>query len=169
MRFPLDGLSFDQLLWLVPIFFMLHNMEEAPFMERWSKRLPSKIHPIVSTRQFVAAVTFLTLVGFLATYVSVEYLKNSLGYLIVLGIQAIVFFNAFIPHIGATIRFRMYSPGVVTGLLITFPFSLYLFQRALAEHIISWKQIWILLAIAPFAMVFFAFVALQIGKTLDGK
>ncbi|MCC6568972.1 MAG: HXXEE domain-containing protein [Anaerolineales bacterium] len=169
MRFPLDSLSFDQLLWLVPIFFMLHNMEEAPFMEAWTKRLPLKIHPQISTRQFVIAVTFLTLGGFLVTYMGVEYLQNLIGYLIVLGIQTIMFFNAFIPHIGSTIRFRMYSPGVVTATLITIPFSLYLFQRAIAEHIITWKQIWILLAIAPFAMIFFAFISLQIGKTLDGK
>lgn len=169
MRFPLDGLSFDQLLWLVPIFFMLHNIEEAPFMEAWTKRLPLRTHPQVSTRQFVIAVTFLTLGGFLATYFGVEYLQNSTGYLIVLGIQAVLFFNAFIPHIGSTIRFRMYSPGVVTATLINIPFSLYLFQPALAEHIVAWKQIWILLAIAPFAMVFFAFLALLIGKASDRK
>lgn len=138
-------------------------------MEGWSKRLPLKIHPNVSTRQFVIAVTFLTLGGFLVTYLGVEYLQNSMGHLIVLGIQATLFFNAFIPHIGSTIRFRMYSPGVITATLINVPFSLYLFQRGLAEHTIEWKQIWILLAIAPFAMVFFAFLALQIGKALDRK
>lgn len=169
MKFPLDAFSFDQLLWLVPIFFMLHNIEEAPFMEGWSKRLPLKIHPRVYTRQFVIAVTFLTLGGFLITYFGVEYLQNSTGHLIVLGIQAIMFFNAFISHIGSTIRFRMYSPGVITATLITIPFSFYLFQRALVEYIISWKQIWILLAIAPFAMVFFAFISLQVGKALDRK
>lgn len=138
-------------------------------MEGWSKRLPLKIHLNVSTRQFVIAVTFLTLGGFLVTYLGVEYLQNSMGHLIVLGIQATLFFNAFIPHIGSTIRFRMYSPGVITATLINVPFSLYLFQRGLAEHTIEWKQIWILLAIAPFAMVFFAFLALQIGKALDRK
>ena len=163
----LNSLSFECLLWLVPIFFTLHNMEEAPFMESWSKRLPLKIHPTVSTRQFVIAVTFLTLAGFLLTYFGVEYLANQTGYLIVLGIQTILLFNAFVPHIASTIRFRMYSPGVVTALLITLPFSFYLFRRALTENLLSWSQLWILLGIAPFAMVIFALTSLQIGKTLS--
>jgi hypothetical protein len=126
-----------------------------------------KIHPNVTTHQFVIAVTFLTLGVFLATYFGVEYLHNSTGYLLVMGIQAILFFNAFIPHIGSTIRFRMYSPGVVTATLITLPFSFYLFHRALIENMITWKQLWTLLAIAPIAMVFFAYVSLRIGKALD--
>ena len=163
----LDSLSFERLLWLVPIFFTLHNLEEAPFMESWSKRLPLKIHPTVSTRQFAIAVTFLTLAGFLVTYFGVEYLANQTGYLMVLGIQAILLFNAFIPHIATTIRFRMYSPGVITAILITIPFSYYLFRRALSEDIFKWDQFWMLLAVAPFAMVIFAFISLQIGKALD--
>lgn len=164
----LDSLSFDRLLWLVPIFFTLHNLEEAPFMADWTRRLPLKIHPIVSTRQFVIAVTFLTLAGFLLTYFGVEYLQNPTGYLVVLGIQMILLFNAFIPHIASTIRFRMYSPGIITASLITLPFSLYLFGRALNENILSWNEIWILLGIAPFAMVIFALLSLQFGKVLGG-
>jgi len=167
MRFPLDTVPIDRLLWLVPIFFMLHNMEEAPFMEQWSKRLPMKLPISYSTRQFVIAVTLITLSGFLFTYYGVEHLHNSIGYLLVLQFQIVLLLNAFIPHIGATIRFRMYSPGVVTATLITIPFSLYLFHRALTENILTWNQIWILLGIAPFAMVFFTLAFLQIGKALD--
>jgi len=163
----LNSLSFDRLLWLVPIFFMLHNMEEAPFMESWSRRLPLKIHSGVSTRQFVIAVTFLTLSGFLATYFGVEYLHNSTGYLMVMGIQTVLLFNAFVPHITSPVRFRMFSPGVVTAIVITLPFSFYLFRRALNENLLSWNQFWILLGIAPFAMVIFALISLQIGKALD--
>lgn len=163
----LNSLSFAQILWLVPIFFTLHNLEEVPFMENWSKRLPLKIHPNVTTRQFAIAVTFLTLAGFLATYIALQYLHNATGYLVVLGIQTILLFNAFIPHIASTIRFRMYSPGVITAIVLTLPFSWYLFQRAFAEHIVTWSQFWILLAIAPFAMVAFALASLQLGKVLS--
>jgi hypothetical protein len=85
----------------------------------------------------------------------------------VLGIQAILLFNAFVPHLATTIRFRMYSPGVVTAILITLPFSIYLFRRALHENMLTWNQFWILLGIAPFAMVIFALISLQIGKALD--
>jgi hypothetical protein len=163
----LNTLSFDQLLWFVPIFFALHNLEEAPFMESWSRRLPMKLPLTITTRQFVIAVTVLTLGGFVITYIGVEYVANNTGYLIVLGIQAILLFNAFVPHIATTIRFRMYSPGVITASLITLPFSFYLFRRAFDENILSWTQFWVMLGLAPFALVGLALLSLQIGKVFD--
>lgn len=160
----LDTISFDRLLWLVPMFFALHNLEEAPFMESWSKRLPLKIHPNVTTRQFSIAVTFLTITGFLITYLEINYWHPSTGYLLILGIQAILLCNAFLPHILSTVAFRMYSPGVITAVLLTLPFSYYLFHRAINENVLSWNQFWILVAIAPFATVTFAFASLQVGE-----
>ena len=163
----LNNIPFRILLWLVPAFFMLHNMEEIPSMEGWSRRLPLKIHPTVSTQQFVVAVTFLTLAGFLLTYASLAWLPTSIGYLIILGMQAVILVNAFIPHFVTTIRFRLYSPGVMTAMLITLPFSIYLFQRAFAEQVLSRVQFWLLLGIAPFAMVALAYLSLQVGKLPD--
>ena len=160
----LDSIPFGRLLWFVPFFFMLHNMEEAPFMENWSKRLPLKVHPIVSTKQFVIAVTFLTLTGFILTFLGVEIWKQPDGYLLVLGIQMVLAFNAFVPHIFTTIRFRLYSPGVVSALAITLPFSFYLFRRALTEDLLTWNQFWILLGLAPFVMVISALLSLKIGQ-----
>ena len=136
-------------------------------MESWSKRLPLKVHPFVTTRQFVIAVSVLTAAGFLLTYISLGYLERAIGYLLILELQAILLFNAFIPHIGSTIRFRMYSPGVISAVIITLPFSFYLFRRAFAEHILTSDQFWTLLGIAPIAMVMFAYLGLQIGKAFD--
>lgn len=163
---PLDTFSFTQLLWLVPVFFALHNMEEAPFMANWSKKLPVKIHPVVSTKQFVAAVTILTLIGFLLTYLGITQIPQPIGYLVVLEIQAALAFNAVVPHLLSTLRFRMYSPGIVTALLINLPFSFYLFQRALMERSMNWPQFWVLLALTPLVTVFAALTSLQIGKWL---
>lgn len=163
---PLDSFSFTQLLWFVPIFFALHNIEEAPFMADWTKKLPVKIHPVVSRRQFIAAVALLTLVGFLLTFLGITKIPQPIGYLIVLEIQMSMAFNAIIPHLLSTLRFRMYSPGIVTAVLINLPFSFYLFQRALAEGSIVWAQFWVLLVLAPLVTVLAAAVSLQAGKWL---
>jgi hypothetical protein len=165
----LNSIPFDRLLWLVPIFLTIHNLEEAPLMESWAKRLPVKLPLTITTRQFVIAVTFITLAGFVLTYIGVEYLANQTGYLLVLGMQVILAFNAFVPHITTTIRFRMYSPGVITAVLIMLPFSFYLFPRAFEEGILNWTQFWILLGMAPFATALIAFLSLQIGKMFDRK
>jgi hypothetical protein len=163
----LNSIPFDRLLWLVPIFLTIHNLEEVPFMETWYKRLPMQLPLTITTRQFAIAVTFITIAGFMITYLGVEYLANQTGYLLVLGIQAILMFNAFVPHIATTIRFRMYSPGVITAVLIMLPFSFYLFRRAFEENFLTWKQLWFMLGIAPFAVAILAFTSLQIGKALD--
>lgn len=165
----LNSIPFDRLLWLVPILLAVHNIEEAPFMENWYKRVPMKFPLKITTRQFVIAVTFITLAGFVVTYLGLEYLAKQTGHLLVLGMQAILFFNAFIPHIATTIRFRMYSPGVITSILIVLPFSFYLFRRAFEEDLLSWNQFWIMLGIAPFAVAVTAFLSLQIGKAFDKR
>lgn len=162
----LDGIPFRALLWLVPVFFTLHNLEEAPFMAKWSKRLLVKFHSSLTTPQFVVAVTFLTLVSYILTYASLAWFPAFPGYLIILGMQIILFVNAFVPHLATTIRFRLYSPGVVTAVLITIPFSVYLFQRAFAEGILNWGQFWLLLGIAPFAMILLIVMSIRIGKAL---
>lgn len=136
-------------------------------MESWSRRLPIKLPFAITTRQFGIAVTFLTIVGFLVTFIALNYLTDQTAYLIILGILAIMLFNAFIPHIATTIRFRMYSPGLITAVLLILPFSLYLFRRAFHEKILSPNQFWIMLMIAPFAVVILAFLSLQIGKAFD--
>jgi len=74
-------------------------------------------------------------------------------------------FNAFVPHLFPTIRFRLYSPGVVSALLITLPFSFYLFRRALTEGLLTWNQFWRLLGFAPFIMIISALLSLKIGKS----
>lgn len=165
----LDGLSFIQLLWGVPVLLAIHNLEEAPFMEKWSKELPLPIHPIVSTRQFVAAVTLLTIAGFAATYFGITTANKSIGTSIILGVQMIMLVNAIAPHLVTTLRFRKYSPGIVTALLLNIPFSIYLFQRAMWEGYLSWPLFWTLLVIAPFAMIFFAYTSLQAGKLITTK
>ena len=163
----LNAIPFDRLLWLVPIFLTIHNLEEAPFMEGWYKRLPMKIPVTITTRQFAVAVTIITIAGFILTYFGVEYVANQTGYLLVLGMQAILAFNAFVPHIASTIRFRMYSPGVITATLIMLPFSFYLFRRAFEESVLNWSQFWIMLGLSPLAVAIIAFLSLQIGKAFE--
>ncbi len=163
---PLDNFSFIQLLWGVPSLLAIHNLEEAPFMEKWSKELPLPIHPIVSTKQFVAAVSLLTIAGFAITYFGITTSNQPVGISIILGVQMVMLVNVFMPHLATAIRFRKYSPGIITGLLLNLPFSIYLFQRAMQEGFMAWQLVWILLAIAPFASITLITISLQIGKWL---
>ena len=160
----LDEISFARLLWGIPILLAIHNFEEAPFMEKWSKELPLPIHLALSTRQFVWAVTLLTVAGFAITYFGINTTKQPIGVWAVLEIQMIMLVNAIAPHLVVSLRFQKYNPGVVTALFLNIPFSVYLFQRAMQVGLMSWGIFWVLLSIAPFATVTIILVSLQFGK-----
>ena len=133
-------------------------------MEKWSRELPLPIHPAVSTRQFVWAVTLLTVAGFAITYFGINTTKQPIGVWAVLEIQMIMLVNAIAPHLVVSLRFQKYNPGVVTALFLNIPFSVYLFQRAMQVGLMSWGIFWVLLSIAPFATVTIILVSLQFGK-----
>ena len=159
-------MTFTQLLWLVPILFAIHNFEEAPFMASWIQKLPnSPIKPVTSP-QFTIAVTLLTILGFVITFLGANSTPGSVGFLLILEIQAIMLVNAVVPHITATIRFRMYSPGVITAVFLNIPFSITLFYRATNEGFLTTNQLILLFVIAPFAMIALAGLSLKLGETI---
>ncbi|HEX2905600.1 MAG TPA: HXXEE domain-containing protein [Phototrophicaceae bacterium] len=160
----LDQLSFTHLLWFVPLLFALHNVEEAFGMERWSRAIHSP-RP-VTTPQFTVAVTLLTAIAFLLTGVAVTQPPNSWSVYAVIAIQVVNLVNTFVPHLAATLRFRRYSPGVITGSLLYLPFSLYLLQRAFQEHYLDTSGLLILLALSPVIMVVAIFTSLSLGNIL---
>ncbi len=162
----LDGLTFAQLLWLVPALFALHNLEEVPGMAAWSRKTDARLQPAVSTPQFVIAVTFLTGVALLAALAGAHGPRQSWGVYVILLIQAIQWVNAFVPHVVATIRHRLYSPGLVTAVCVNIPFSFYLFYRALAEGYISAEGLVALLVVAPFVMTAMAWLSLRLGDVV---
>jgi hypothetical protein len=164
-----DSLSFQQLVWLTPFFFALHNLEEAPGMARWSRQIPLRIHPLVTTRQFAIAVALLTGLCFVVAFVVTANPQNRLGVHIMLGFQTAMLLNAFIPHLAATIWFRMYAPGVVTGILLNVPFGIYLIQRAFAENQVESNAFVIAVIIASLTMIALAALSLEIGKWVETK
>lgn len=163
----LDTLPFDTLLWLVPLFFMFHNLEEAILMGKWMERLPVKIRMIESKRQFIIAIVILTLISFLLTYFSLKNMAKHTGHMLIFSMLTTMAFNVFFPHLLLTVRFRTYNPGLVTGLFLILPFSIYIFQRALNENLIVQNEFWFLLALAPLIMIAAIFSSLKLGKLLS--
>ena len=84
-----------------------------------------------------------------------------------MAIQAILFVNAFVPHIVMTVKMKLYSPGLITAVLINIPFTIYLFTRAFNEHRITPGLMVMLFLAAPFAMAALAWTAILFGKKVD--
>ena len=84
-----------------------------------------------------------------------------------MAIQAILFVNAFVPHIVMTVKMKLYSPGLVTAVFINIPFTIYLFTRAINEHKITQGLIIMLFLAAPFAMAALAWASLWLSEKVD--
>jgi hypothetical protein len=160
----LNAIPFDTLLWFVPFLLMLHNMEEAPSMDKWAERLPVKIKLIESKRQFVIAVIILTLIGFFLTYFGLQGMAEHGGHILILSMLITMTLNVFFPHLLLAIRFRMYNPGLVTALVLILPYSIYMFQRALNENLLVRNEFWLLLGISPLIMLAAIFISLKLGQ-----
>lgn len=103
------------------IAFTLHNLEEAFFLPAWSKS--SRFQKTVEPKVFRFAVTVITL---LAYSIGVLYLLwPSIIYFQYLqaGLIGAMLLNVIVPHVVATIAERKYAPGIVTGLILIFPFG----------------------------------------------
>ena len=59
-------------VWIFPIAFAVHNLEEAIWLPAWSRR-PGSLQPHVTDFEFRFAVSVLTLVGFIVTWLSVRH------------------------------------------------------------------------------------------------
>lgn len=164
----LDAWTAPQLFWLVPLLFALHNAEEAPRMAAWSHNVNARFMPPVSTFQFTVAVALLTLLVLLLTLGAVRGLPARLGVPLMTGIQAIIFVNA-LTHVGGTVRYRRYSPGLFTAMMVNVPFSLYFFYRMLATPHLSGSGLFIALVLAPLLMIALARSALQAGAVVDRR
>jgi hypothetical protein len=154
------------ILWLVPILLTVHNVEEALFIGRWLENTKLPIRLPIRAPQFVAATILLTIGGFIVTVFAVTESQRGFWFYAVAAIQAIMFTNAFLPHIVAALWFRKYQPGVVTAILFNIPFSLYFFQRVISSESFFRSGLLLLVLVAPIATVVIAGSALLLGNVV---
>ena len=138
------------LLWLIPIFFTLHNLEEALTVPRYGNallaKLPvsiQKIEPVGNAVQYLIALVLVTVPPYLFALAYRYAHKKRLPFYLLLGLQMVVFINVF-SHVGMAVLLRGYAPGLITALLVNLPFSIYLFRRALREGWLTRKNLAVL-------------------------
>lgn len=143
------NISLATLVWLFPITFLLHDFEEIIFVESWFKKNYLRLEPRIPKRmktvfrdlskttaaRFSIPVFMQFIVYIIASYLAVE--KDF--YHLFLGLNILLFLHVF-SHVGQTIFFGAYALGVGTSLLVTLPYSIYLFYRLLNENIISYTD-----------------------------
>ncbi|WP_375102744.1 HXXEE domain-containing protein [Paenibacillus sp. RS8] len=134
------------LLWLLPILFMFHDFEEILVIEAWSSKYGTRVEAAIppfmrtmytsmmhmTTRNFALDVLFVYILIVAVTCIAVFFSY----YLLYLAVLAVFFFHVF-THLGQTIYLKMYTPGVVTAVLVVLPYSLYAYYRLLDDGVVS--------------------------------
>ncbi|GIO54815.1 HXXEE domain-containing protein [Paenibacillus cineris] len=135
-----EAVSINSLIWLFLAAFMIHDFEEIITVEGWMRRNYDQVSRIVPDRagrilkdfsnitgsQFAVAVFFEFILFIPFTYLAAEHRWM----LLFTGFNTIMLIHVF-THVGQSIYLRRYTPGVVTAVLVTLPYSMYLFYRLL--------------------------------------
>ncbi|MDP1677508.1 MAG: HXXEE domain-containing protein [Bacteroidota bacterium] len=139
-----DKNDFQKLLWSIPIILFIHNLEEALTMPQWMlthfpmlrTTIPFFEHLQFSVTQLYASLFLVTLIPFLVTFFCLRGERTTEKISILLVLQAIIFWNALVPHISGLFVLEMYNPGTITAVLLNVPFSIYLYRRVKQEELI---------------------------------
>jgi hypothetical protein len=167
MGLPADGL----VLWLLPVSWFVHDLEEIATIEGWSRRWEhtgwDDISPVQrrlvglltsGRRRFTIAVVIVGCVIVGATVVGVSD-PNGTGMVFYTTILGGYFLHAFV-HLGQSLVFRGYTPGLVTAVLLVISTSLYVYWRLLVTHLVDVGT-----AIATGVLGIVVFVPVVVGAT----
>jgi hypothetical protein len=124
------------ILWFVPIAYIIHIIEETPRFVPWAKRYLSA--PSTFGQFVIGNVIFMVYVlisVFLATFYPREWT-------LVLGLSTAAWiFSNFLLHAFLTLYTGEYSPGVVTASALYAPLTVYIYANFLGSGIVSTADI----------------------------
>ncbi|MBE0643944.1 MAG: HXXEE domain-containing protein [Bacteroidetes bacterium] len=142
--------SIPWFFWLFPIAFTIHNLEEAIWLPAFSKTA-GKFQKPVGSFEFIFALIVLTLGALAITVLFFEQGKQSIPCYLFFAFNFGMLINVFFPHVGVTIALRRYCPGLMTGLLLLLPVTLYDLQYGYKNGYFDTGTFW--LVTLPFAAI----------------
>jgi hypothetical protein len=137
----LSSISFRNLIWLIPIIMLFHELEEWNIL-KWYKEnyidLPSSTNR--SVRVWLIGIS---LVGFVLTLIGYLIPNNGASAFLICLLIAFTLQNG-LQHLYWLFYFKKYAPGVVFSVLFGIPAGFYICFRILMEKMLP---IWILIVI----------------------
>lgn len=167
-----ERIPLKRLLWLLPLAFILHDLEEVFTMAPWLAAnrglLPSLVAgrmPALTSFQVAGAVAFEFLLCVLAAYTGVRALREGRAGRLYVIITAVLFGNVF-THLGQAVIFGGYTPGVWTAPTIALPYTAYALYRLFRAGLLNWRLLGRQTLIGAAIAVPGVLTALQIGRWL---
>ncbi|PGZ46080.1 HXXEE domain-containing protein [Bacillus anthracis] len=144
------------MLWMIPLLFLIHNLEESFHMPQYLANQFSIT--FITSQQFFIAISVLTLFVLLIVFLYQLNFLPSIYWIIF--IQGAIFFNS-VQHIILFFIYRSYNPGVISAVFIVI-FSIFFF--ASQKHLIQKKQFVITLAFSLFSYPIIIWITLLLAN-----
>lgn len=151
-------------IWLLPLIFIFHDLEEIITIEssmtankgnypntNFVKRTLRMREKLGSTaaQLAVSATWILLFISFIAL-VTAHFSANGGGFLLFTAILNLFILQAFM-HIVQTIKFRSYTPGILTSLFLLIPYCLLTYYLLALDGQMGWHLI---MTSLPVSMIF---------------
>lgn len=137
-----NSFSFRQAVWLFPVAFSLHVTEEVCCFTAWAQKYAS---PEFTFNDYLKIHFAGVVLAVLAALILWLYANKILVFLFFAFMFApAVFWNVFF-HVGATVYFGTYCPGLITALIIYLPLFAFISRKALNDRLLtSWTAMIVL-------------------------
>ena len=147
------------ILWLVPIAYCIHMVEETPRFVPWAKRYLSA--PSTFPQFVLGNVIFMV---YVLAFVSLVVFYPS-EWTFILGLSTVAWiFSNFLIHASLTLYTGEYSPGVVTASAIYAPLAVYIYATFIQSGILSQLDIVLSIVIGFAVMYVPTFIQVWRGK-----
>ncbi|MFX0071940.1 MAG: HXXEE domain-containing protein, partial [Candidatus Hermodarchaeota archaeon] len=150
-----SNFSFKKAIWLAPIAYLVHLIEEASFgFYKWSNKY---FNDNLTFGQWLLFNCILMGIYFLLIIIYNIWPNQATGLIVLTAFLTVQFHNAIF-HLFWTIYLGVYSPGVISGLLLYIPFSCIYTLKAYKEHYLTKLSGILIFIISGFMMWIFFFV-----------
>lgn len=141
----ISSMTFRQSVWLFPLAYVLHVLEELPQFTNWARRYAA---PGFTMRDYLTIHLIGIIVALLAPLVMWFFPNRTVIFLFftIIFTPAVCFNILF--HAGATAAFGVYCPGLITALMLYPPLFVLISRRAINERLLTSKAALISFVIA---------------------
>ena len=143
----------------------LHNLEESIWLPQWSQLGLSMQQP-VTPNEFHFAIIVVTALAYLTAFLFIVFPNAKLAQWAFSGFLGAMIFNAFFPHLIATIIMRIYAPGLLTGLLLIVPIHSIILYTLHKKKIVFFKEIIVSSIIVGLILLMLITILFKIGSVL---
>jgi hypothetical protein len=151
---------------LFPIVFLIHDLEEILTVETFIREHREQIPLFVTTAEFTAAFLILFMISIFGCYRAWQNKSfiwmSPVQYFIVL-VPGFLLANG-VGHVLQVIYFREYVPGLITTIVIVFPYCFVSLRYLLKRNLLSKKKFLILFFVTFILQAPLALMALLLGK-----